>query len=117
MQTIVLELARSFDIPVRDLTPGVKYTGRFYGQDDRGVSYPECISVDGFLEILSALDAPVTEIGCHPAAVVDLDTMYRDERLTELATLCDSRVRKGIAEFGIELRSFADWQSYAPTRD
>ena len=116
LRGIVLELARRFDIPVRDITPSVKYSGRFYGQNDRGVSYPECVSVDGLLEILSTLDAPVTEIGCHPAAVADLDTMYRTERLTELATLCDGRVRKAISEFGIEARSFADWKSYAPTR-
>ncbi len=111
--SVVLDIAGRLEIPVRDLTPSITYCGRFYGQDDRGVSYPECVSIEGLLEILAGLPSGVTEIGCHPAAVEDLDTMYRAERLVELETLCDPRVRTAIGELGIELRSFADWKSYA----
>jgi predicted glycoside hydrolase/deacetylase ChbG (UPF0249 family) len=55
----------------------------------------------------------VTEISCHPAAVDELDTLYRAERIVELQTLCDPRVRKAIDELGIGLISFANWKSLA----
>lgn len=113
MRSIVLDLARRLDIPVRDLTPSIRYCGRFYGQDDQGVPYPECISVEGLIEILSALGPGATEIGCHPAVAADLDTMYANERLTELAALCDPQVQRAIHDLGIQLKSFADWKSYA----
>jgi predicted glycoside hydrolase/deacetylase ChbG (UPF0249 family) len=58
-------------------------------------------------------DLGVTEIGCHPGVAEDLKTMYSAERLIELATLCDPRVRSAIAEVGLQLRSFAAWRSYA----
>jgi len=113
VRSVTLDIAQKLEIPVRDLTPSITYCGRFYGQDDQGVSYPECVSVDGLIEILANLSPGVTEIGCHPAAIEDLDTMYHLERLTELSTLCDSRVRCAVTGAGIELKSFADWKSYA----
>jgi predicted glycoside hydrolase/deacetylase ChbG (UPF0249 family) len=115
-RSIVVEVAKRLDIPVRDLTPSISYCDRFYGQDDRGASYPECICVAGFLRILAGLGTGVTEIGCHPAAADDLDTMYRMERLTELETLCDPRVRNAITEMDIQLRSFAEWNAYVTSR-
>jgi chitin disaccharide deacetylase len=114
--SILIGLARQFDIPLRDSTPSVRYSGRFYGQNDQGASYPECISVEGLVEILSGLGPGATEIGCHPAAVADLDTMYGMERLIELSTLCDPRVRRAIDDLGIKLKSFADWRSFAEPR-
>ncbi|HEV7664880.1 MAG TPA: hypothetical protein VGQ62_15220 [Chloroflexota bacterium] len=33
--------------------------------------------------------------------------MYAAERLEEVVSLCDTRVRSAITEYGIELRSFA----------
>ncbi len=115
-RSVVLDIAKKLEIPVRDLTPGITYCGRFYGQDDQGVSYPECVSVEGLIEILANLPPGATEIGCHPAAIEDLDTMYRAERLTELSTLCDPRVLRATSGSGIELKSFADWKSYAMCR-
>src|SRR5262249_6956232 len=95
-RSIVIELARRYGVPVRSLTPSVTYCGRFYGQDDHGASWPELIAVDGLLAILANLGPGVTEIGCHPATVADLDTMYRSERLIELMTLCDPRVQRAV---------------------
>jgi chitin disaccharide deacetylase len=112
-RSVVLHTAKKLEIPVRDLTPSITYCGRFYGQDDQGGSYPNCVSVEGLLEILANLPPGVTEIGCHPAAIEDLNTMYLAERLTELSTLCDPRVRLAISGSGIELISFGDWKSYA----
>ena len=108
---ILPRMVEHLDIPIRDVT--IPYCGRFYGQDDQGKSNPECVSVESMMGILAGLAEGATEIGCHPAAAADLDTMYSTERLTELATLCDARVRRAVDELGIELRSFADWRSYA----
>jgi chitin disaccharide deacetylase len=109
VRSIVREAAERQGIAVRDLS--LAYCGSFYGQDKRGVTYPERISVSKFIEILEGLTAKVTEIGCHPAAVDDLDTLYRAERIIELRTLCDPRVRKAIDDLGIGLISFVNWKS------
>jgi hypothetical protein len=74
------------------------------------IGYPKLV------RIASQIGPGATELGCHPAAAADLDTMYATERLTELATLCDARVRQAIAEMGIQLKSFAGWRSYAGAR-
>lgn len=112
-RSIVLEIAERLDIPVRGLTPSITYCDRFYGQDDRGTSYPEFVSVLGLLEVLRNLAPGATEIGCHPAAHDDLDTMYHSERLIELATLCDPGVRLTAEQMGIKFKSFAGWRSFA----
>jgi chitin disaccharide deacetylase len=109
VRSIVCEVAERQAIPVRDVS--IPYCGRFYGQDQHGVSHPKWIGVTALIKILQGLSANVTEIGCHPAAMDDLDTMYRTERIVELRALCDPRVRKAIDEFGIHLISFANWKS------
>lgn len=111
--SVVLEAAKRLGIPVREYS--VPYHGGFYGQDERGVSYPAGVTVESFIAILAGLGPGFTEIGCHPAVACDLDTMYRSERLLELATLCDARVRRAADEMGIEFKSFADWLGAAGT--
>jgi chitin disaccharide deacetylase len=107
-RSIVAEVARTFDIPLRHFCAGVRYCGRFYGQDDEGRSYPDGISVEGLIALLKGLPAGSTELGCHPALGHDLETMYRAERAEEVRTLCNPRVRAALADLGIELGSFAD---------
>jgi predicted glycoside hydrolase/deacetylase ChbG (UPF0249 family) len=48
----------------------------------------------------------VTELACHPAAAVDFDSMYLEERVSELATLSDTRAKMAIAGGRVNLRSF-----------
>jgi chitin disaccharide deacetylase len=111
---IVSEIARSLAVPLRDEDAGVRYCGSFYGQTGTGDPLPDLISVDALLRLLAALTAGVTELGCHPAEGDDLDTMYRRERELELRTLCDPRVREGIASLGIALCSFRDVRQRRP---
>jgi predicted glycoside hydrolase/deacetylase ChbG (UPF0249 family) len=106
-RSIVLECAQRMGIAVRSIS--VPYCGRFYGQDEHGMTHPEWISAAAIRGILTSLTDPVVEIGCHPAAADDLDTMYRTERLTELETLCDPGLPAFVRSAGIELRSFRDW--------
>ena len=105
-RTVIIEIARQLDIPLRHFNPDVAYRGGFYGQTAEGASLPDAISVDGLLHILESLPAGCTELACHPADECDLDTMYRHERMEELRVLCDPRVSAAMTSMRIELRSF-----------
>ena len=107
VRSVVHNLARTLGVPVRNADPRVQYCGRFYGQCNDGTPWPEGIEVDALIGILHELKPGFTELGCHPAAVADLDTMYCWERPKELETLCDSRVRDAIDAMGVKLCSFA----------
>ena len=104
---ILVELARRLGVPIRHFSPGVRYCGDFYGQTGKGEPYPDAISVAGLLEVLAALPPGVTELACHPGYPEGLDSMYRDERAREVATLCDPAPRAVVDAMGIVLRSFA----------
>jgi predicted glycoside hydrolase/deacetylase ChbG (UPF0249 family) len=106
VRTVLIEVARQLEIPLRHCSSDVCYRGSFYGQTAEGASLPDAISVDGLIHILETLPPGYTELGCHPADGCDLNTMYRHERLDELRVLCDPRVRNAIKTMGIELRSF-----------
>jgi chitin disaccharide deacetylase len=111
VRAILLAEAKRRGVVLRSCDERVRYCGSFYGQSDKGYAYPDGISVAGLLTVLHQLPEGATELGCHPAAVADVDSMYRDERVTECATLCDARVRAAVAAEGIELRSFADFKA------
>jgi predicted glycoside hydrolase/deacetylase ChbG (UPF0249 family) len=106
-RSIVSQIAGTLGVPLRDLDARVRYCGNFYGQDDTGAALPEGITADALVGILSGLEPGFTELCCHPAAEPDLDTMYRLERLQELASLCDPHVRDAVGAMGIELCSFS----------
>jgi len=98
--------ARRLAVPLRQVTPGVRHCGSFYGQTAEGQPFPEGISRERLLRILSELPPGVTELGCHPGEGGNLDSAYRDERAREVATLCDPGVRAALDALGIELKSF-----------
>ena len=108
--SIVAALARSLRLPLRG-DGSARYVGDFYGQDEKGTPYPECVSVDLLLRLVDALPPGYTELSCHPGRVVAGEalggTTYRLERNLELATLCDARVRELIECRGIKLCSYA----------
>jgi predicted glycoside hydrolase/deacetylase ChbG (UPF0249 family) len=96
---------------VRDITEGVRYTGAFYGQSDKGHPHPETITPASLIALVRGLSPGVTEVSCHPAASIDFESVYLHARVEELATLCDPRVRVTIAEEGVALRSFAELEA------
>jgi predicted glycoside hydrolase/deacetylase ChbG (UPF0249 family) len=102
---VTAALATELAIPLRGRE--VRFEGGFYGQDGKGTPYPETISPDALLTLLASLPAGWTELGCHPAAGA-VPSSYGAERQVELATLCDPRVRAGLLDASIELRSFLD---------
>jgi chitin disaccharide deacetylase len=108
VRDIVRELADRLAVPVRAATPGIEYSGAFYGQDGRGHPAPQAITVDALVAAIEALPPGVTELGCHPATAHDHDTTYGTERLREVETLCDPRVRAAIERSRVILGSYAD---------
>jgi len=56
--------------------------------------------------LVEGLAPGVTELGCHPGLDARLALSYREERLREVGTLCDPRIRAAIDRAGVTLRSF-----------
>jgi chitin disaccharide deacetylase len=106
-RTAVLRAGERLGIPVRGFTSGIAYSGAFYGQD-AGTPLPGAITVEALVDVIETLPAGVTELACHPAAELDHDSDYGEERIREVETLCDPRVRAAIDRCGVDLRSFAD---------
>ena len=110
---LMLQRAKRLGVPIRGLMGNVQYRGAFYGLHLDGQPNPDAISRKGFLAALTAPPDGVIEMGCHPAAEVDFDSMYAVERLDELRTLRDPLLRAAIGDVGFELASFYDLEEPA----
>lgn len=108
MRSIFVDIARRLSIPLRSVSPEVRYCGNFYGQNEEGRPLPDLISVEALIKLLAELPPGFTELGCHPGGGQDLESMYLSERAREVNTLCDPRVRAVIVDMGITLCSFHD---------
>jgi predicted glycoside hydrolase/deacetylase ChbG (UPF0249 family) len=97
-------LAGELGVPLRNRA--VRYEGGFYGQSGKGEPFPEGITPQRLVELIHALPAGWTEIGCHPAAGPVPDSSYDSERQCELHVLCDVTVRQALEEARVELCSF-----------
>jgi chitin disaccharide deacetylase len=104
---VLRELAAELGVPLRHTADDVRYCGDFFGQTGQGERLEQAVGVDALLRTLELLEPGVTELGCHPGYATDLATAYRRERELEVRTLCDARVRAGVVEQGVALRSFA----------
>jgi predicted glycoside hydrolase/deacetylase ChbG (UPF0249 family) len=107
LRSIMLAVARELRVPLREFSERVRYCGNFFGQAAKGQPYPEGITVERLLHIVTSLRSPVTELGCHPGLDGELESGYRDERPREVEALCDPRVAITLESERIELRSFA----------
>lgn len=103
---VVTALGAELRVPVRDFTPAIRYRGDFYGQGHKGAPFLEGLSVENLLAIFRSLPPGITELSCHPGADAGLDSSYRTERLLEVDSLCDPRLRGTLHGCGIELISF-----------
>jgi predicted glycoside hydrolase/deacetylase ChbG (UPF0249 family) len=109
LRSVLIDMGRRLGIPVRSVDPRVRYDGSFYGQSGRGHPVPSALGVAALVRLIETLPPAVTELGCHPGdAGDDLDTMYRDERVREVQTLCDAAVRAAVEASGVRLCSFRD---------
>ena len=108
VRSILIEMALGLDIPpLRRVGEGVGYCGDFYGQSYPGTTHADGVSLDSLMRVLSGLPTGITEMVCHPAESVDLNSMYSTERLLELEVLCDPRARAAVEEEEITLCSFS----------
>jgi predicted glycoside hydrolase/deacetylase ChbG (UPF0249 family) len=108
LRTHLENVADEVGIPLRNVSPGVRYCGSFYGQSGKGYPVPEAIGVPHLIETIRSLPTGITELACHPSWGTDFESTYRKEREMEKNALCDSRVREAIEEEGIHLCSFQD---------
>jgi predicted glycoside hydrolase/deacetylase ChbG (UPF0249 family) len=106
VRTIVLEVARSLEVPTRACGPGPRYCGEFYGQTGRGEPWPEGITVDALVQIIIELASGVTELSCHPGEGDDFDSVYCVERTQEVQVLCHPDVGRALAEAEVRLAPF-----------
>ena len=95
-------------MPLRHFDPVVRFCGNFYGQIDNGRPNPAAIAPGALVGLLEALETEVTELCCHPGYTDGLKDWYREERVQEVRTLCDQRVRATIERLGIRLISFRE---------
>jgi predicted glycoside hydrolase/deacetylase ChbG (UPF0249 family) len=108
LPSIFSELAQELEIPLRHFTPAIRFCGDFYGQDGQGRPKPEAILPHALVALLGRLPSGVTELGCHPGYTDGLKAWYRNERVQEIRSLCDARVRRAVERFGITLISFRE---------
>jgi chitin disaccharide deacetylase len=100
--------AAELDVPLRRVDARVRFCGEFYGHDGRGKPDPEAITTTALVAALESVEDGVTELGCHPGYVDDLDDWYRTEREQEVRSLCDPVVRATVERLGIRLITFDD---------
>lgn len=107
LRHVLIRFAQEAGIPLRHFSPRVSFFGGFFGQGHRAAPFPEGITIENLCEIMRTLPPGVTELGCHPGLDADLASIYRDQRLDEVKTLCDPRVRAELDSAGLELLSFS----------
>jgi predicted glycoside hydrolase/deacetylase ChbG (UPF0249 family) len=105
-RSVLLSLAHDLGVPLRHYDERISYCGDFYGQSGKGEPFPEALGVDALLRVLRELPPGITELACHPGLDSDLNSSYGDERLLEVDTLCDPRVRVALDKERISLISF-----------
>jgi predicted glycoside hydrolase/deacetylase ChbG (UPF0249 family) len=103
--SLLAEQAGRLGVPLRGCGE-IRYCGDFYGQTGEGEPLPQAIGVPALLQIVAGLPDGITELGCHPGLDGALDSSYRLERLREVETLCDPRVRSALARAQVQLRGF-----------
>jgi predicted glycoside hydrolase/deacetylase ChbG (UPF0249 family) len=108
--TVARRFAEDLGVPLRGLSPSIRYCGEFYGQSGRGDPCPQAITVDALVKLVRDLPAGITELACHPGEDFEHNALsaYRTERLLELETLCHRRVRDAITQEQVRLCSFTE---------
>lgn len=105
------ELADELDVPLRHFSRDVGFCGEFYGHDGSGRPDEAAIQVDALVELLGTLGPAATELGTHPGYTDGLRDWYRAERVQEVRTLCDPRVREAVRRNGLELMNFREFSA------
>ena len=110
--SVVQELVAPLDVPLRH-DGRVRYLGHFYAQWRYRETELEHVQVPYLQTLLrDEVRDGWTEIGCHPGYITsDFASVYLEEREVERETLCDPLVKATIADLGIRLVNYADWEA------
>jgi predicted glycoside hydrolase/deacetylase ChbG (UPF0249 family) len=108
LRPVFVELADELGIALRHVDPRIRFCGDFYGHTAVGQPDPEAITPEALIRVLEQLPEGITELGCHPGYSEALKSWYRHERVVEVRSLCDPRVRATIRRLQIHLLSFTD---------
>jgi predicted glycoside hydrolase/deacetylase ChbG (UPF0249 family) len=112
--SVTTRLAAEIGVPLRGRQ--IRYEGGFYGQTGRGEPVPGAIAPERLVELIHALPAGWTELGCHPGLGATAVSSYGRERELEVGALCDPAVIAACAEAGVRLRTFAEFRSGSSPR-
>ena len=106
VRAAALAAATRLGVPLRGVAGGITFCGHFYGHGPKGSAFPDGISVENLLRLLRELPTGTTELSCHPGLDESLASCYRNERIIEVQTLCDPRVRATLQSEDIRLSGF-----------
>lgn len=108
--SVAMRFAEDLGVPLRALSPSIRYCGKFYGQSGRGDPCPHAITVEALVKLVRDLPAGITELACHPGENSEVNDLsaYRTERLLEVETLCHPEVRDAINQEEVRLCSFTE---------
>jgi predicted glycoside hydrolase/deacetylase ChbG (UPF0249 family) len=105
------QLVGALGVPLRGVDD-VIFVGGFYAQWEWRVTDLSYVSVEFLQRLLrDEVGAGWTELSCHPGyPSPGFNSVYLHERVEEVRTLTDPRVRETIEELGIRLASYADYR-------
>jgi predicted glycoside hydrolase/deacetylase ChbG (UPF0249 family) len=112
---VIQTMSEELKIPLRRSGTLIRYCGNFYGQTYDCKPDHTQISPGSLKNILLQLQPGITELACHPAENIDIDTLYSLERLTELKTLCDPIISDFLSSNNYQLASFSEIKEYLST--
>jgi chitin disaccharide deacetylase len=89
VRAVLSRFAKHLRVPLRTVTPGIRYRGDFHAQTAKGEPVPDGVSVASLISILASLPDGTTALVCHPGRANDADSVYAVEASQEVETLCD----------------------------
>ena len=112
VRSVALAVCDRLGIPLREFSPEIHYSMKFYGQTKEGLPFPVGIGREWLTDLLSNLPLGLSVLVCHPGEAADLRTSYQSERHEELKILCDLRIRAAIEELNIKLCTFDEHKQF-----
>lgn len=108
LRGILAAEAQSLGVPLRHVSPGLRYVGDFYGQDETGAPLHGRLEPAFLATLIHQLPRGLSELCCHPAAWVDFHSAYQHERVDEMRALCSGIAAEAVQSGDIELITFRD---------
>lgn len=108
LRSLLADMGRLLDVPVRGQSPRITYSGAFYGMTGKGDSFLDAITEQSLIALIKNLPPGTTELGCHPGEDDGTELVYRLERESELSVLCAPAVRRALCDAGVVLTNFRE---------